>query len=41
MSSAKRTALKWLVGVILVLWAGVAFYGYRQTDVLRVVTAMD
>lgn len=32
MSSAKRTALKWLVGVILVLWAGVAFYGYRQTD---------
>lgn len=32
MSSAKRTALRWLVGVILVLWAGVAFYGYRQTD---------
>lgn len=32
MSQTKRRFLKWLVGLIVILWAGVAFYGYRQTD---------
>ncbi|AYM01698.1 aliphatic sulfonate ABC transporter substrate-binding protein [Levilactobacillus yiduensis] len=32
MSRTKRTVLKWLVGIVLVLWVGVAFYGYQQTD---------
>jgi len=32
MSKTKRTFLKWVVGIVLVLWAGVAYYGYRQTD---------